>query len=324
MLIVGGGVQVCDFGLANIVGAARSTAAAMGTIAYVAPEALEGKPSGSTDQYCLAVSYYEMRTGALPYLQETASAVMKAVVDGKLDFSKVPDAEKVVLLRATAKSPGNRFPSAVFMVAELRKATAGGPGDPIPSATAVIAEPGEATAESPNDPFPSATARVAPPPKATVALGKTWANVAAPGRGRLSPAKALKWSAAAILLGAVTWGVVLVVQNRDGAKDSRPPVPHAKAPDPWVEKVWPQLSPLAESGKYKEAFEMVAVLGANAPGGDSRELLEEKLLDSVKGEYGKTVDQLGEGSLLVGADQWSRLRRAVLAAWAKQNPGAPG
>jgi len=122
ILIVGGAVQVCDFGLAHIVGAARSTAAAMGTIAYVAPELLEGKPSPATDQYCLAISYFELRTGALPYDQETASAVMKAVLDGALNFSKLPEAEQAVVRKATSKNPSDRFPSALEMVAALRQA----------------------------------------------------------------------------------------------------------------------------------------------------------------------------------------------------------
>ena len=122
ILIVGGAVQVCDFGLAHIVGAARSTAAAMGTIAYVAPELLEGKPSPATDQYCLAISYFELRTGALPYDQETASGVMKAVLDGALNLSKLPEAEQAVVRKATAKNPGDRFPSAMGMVTALRQA----------------------------------------------------------------------------------------------------------------------------------------------------------------------------------------------------------
>ncbi|MGQ9575818.1 MAG: tetratricopeptide repeat protein [Thermoguttaceae bacterium] len=126
LLIVGGAVQVCDFGLAHIVGAARTTAAAMGTIAYVAPELLEGKPSPATDQYCLAVSYYELRTGALPYDQETSGAVMKAVLDGALNFSRVPEAEQAVLRKATARDPADRYRSASEMVAALREAALGG------------------------------------------------------------------------------------------------------------------------------------------------------------------------------------------------------
>ncbi len=82
----------------------------MGTIAYVAPELLEGKPSGTTDQYCLAISYYELRTGLLPYLQETASAVMKAVIEGDLDFSKVPEAEQAVLRHRHGQGPRRAVP----------------------------------------------------------------------------------------------------------------------------------------------------------------------------------------------------------------------
>ncbi len=122
ILIVGGAVQVCDFGLAHIVGAARSTAAAMGTIAYVAPELLEGKPSPATDQYCLAITYFELRTGSLPYDKETAGAVMKAVLDGALNFSKLPEGERAVIRKAASKNPSDRFPSALEMVAALREA----------------------------------------------------------------------------------------------------------------------------------------------------------------------------------------------------------
>src|SRR5262249_16919680 len=69
ILIVGGAAQVCDFGLARVLGDVRVTQAQW-TAAYVAPEVVAdqaGKPSKSTDQYCLAITYIELRTGALPF-----------------------------------------------------------------------------------------------------------------------------------------------------------------------------------------------------------------------------------------------------------------
>src|SRR5262245_55469455 len=64
ILIVGGSVQVCDFGLARVLDAdARTTSEAAGSYAYIAPELIDGaRPSRTTDQYSLAISYFELRT----------------------------------------------------------------------------------------------------------------------------------------------------------------------------------------------------------------------------------------------------------------------
>jgi tetratricopeptide (TPR) repeat protein len=122
LMIVGGGVQVCDFGLARMMGADRTTTAAA-TLAYAAPECLvEGRPSATTDQYSLAVTYYELRTGVLPYRDETLAAVMDAKRLGQLDFSKVGSGEQAVLRRATCQNPTDRFPSCLEMVAALKRA----------------------------------------------------------------------------------------------------------------------------------------------------------------------------------------------------------
>src|SRR5262249_2747321 len=56
ILIVGGGAQVCDFGLAREMGASRSTSPSV-SIAYTPPELLDGRSSLGTDQYSLAVTF---------------------------------------------------------------------------------------------------------------------------------------------------------------------------------------------------------------------------------------------------------------------------
>lgn len=123
IMIVGDAVQLCDFGLARSLTDVRSTSVA-GSIAYGAPELFwENKPSEATDQYSLAISYYELRTGQLPFGPEMAHLeVMQAHRDGNLDFSYVADAEREVLLRATAPSPAGRFARTIDMVRSLRKA----------------------------------------------------------------------------------------------------------------------------------------------------------------------------------------------------------
>jgi serine/threonine protein kinase/tetratricopeptide (TPR) repeat protein len=126
LMVVGGATQICDFGLSRVMGAVRSTMAAAGTVAYAAPECLiDGKPSPSTDQYSLAITYFELRMGTLPYGSETFAGVTEAVIKGKLDLSKLPDTEQAVVRRATSREPQKRYSSAVVMVQALRAAVSG-------------------------------------------------------------------------------------------------------------------------------------------------------------------------------------------------------
>jgi tetratricopeptide (TPR) repeat protein len=127
LMIVGGAVQVCDFGLARMMGVDRVTTGAA-SLAYAAPELLDSnKVSSSTDQYSLAITYFELRTAKLPYRDDTIAAVLDAKQDGTLDFSACTPAEQEVLGRATSRDPGQRFPSTTEMVKALRRATAIGP-----------------------------------------------------------------------------------------------------------------------------------------------------------------------------------------------------
>ncbi len=124
LLIVGNAAQVCDFGLARVLGdqVRASTAGAL-TPAYVAPEMIDNKPCRQTDQYSLAITYYELRTGELPFSASDPSAAMHAHQSGNLDFSSVPPPEQRVLRRATALDPSHRYPTTVEMVQDLRKAS---------------------------------------------------------------------------------------------------------------------------------------------------------------------------------------------------------
>jgi tetratricopeptide (TPR) repeat protein len=127
LMIVGGSAQVCDFGLARMMGSNRATTAA-GSIAYAAPETLiENKPCFSTDQYSLAVTYFELKTGKLPYEDDSLAAVLDAKRNATLDFSALPDAERAVLQRATLRNPDERYASCRELTAALREAAFGAP-----------------------------------------------------------------------------------------------------------------------------------------------------------------------------------------------------
>jgi serine/threonine protein kinase len=118
LLIVSNEIQVCDYGLARALTAdARKTQAA-GTPAYMAPELIAGKPSVGTDQYSLAITYYELRTGKLPFEEALA---FHAHITGQLDFSLMSAGEQEILRRATAARPDQRFPHTLEMVRALRE-----------------------------------------------------------------------------------------------------------------------------------------------------------------------------------------------------------
>lgn len=132
ILLVGDGVQVCDFGLARFTVAdanelTKSVNRGGGfSPAYAAPEVLRGeKPNSFTDQYSLAISYYELRTGSLPFpasfnRQEVTDAHLKA----RLDFRLIDNEdETAVLRRATSLVPTDRYPSCWEFVQNLQMAT---------------------------------------------------------------------------------------------------------------------------------------------------------------------------------------------------------
>jgi serine/threonine protein kinase len=142
VLIVGDAAQVCDFGLARVLTDNRQTSLA-GSPIYMAPEMFaQTTPSAAGDQYSLAITYYELRTGQLPMPDEAAAnwmEVWKIHSEGRLDLSLLEAAERSAIARATSVNPAERFASCCELVAALREAieyrppppaiVAGGPVD---------------------------------------------------------------------------------------------------------------------------------------------------------------------------------------------------
>ena len=121
VMIISGEGQVSDFDLAHTLIDLRATTTKAGTLAYMAPEVCsDGVPSPSSDQYALAVTYYEMRTGKLPYSKETVSVVIQEKVTGRLDLNLLPKAERKVIRRAVSVHPTARYGSCGEMIKELR------------------------------------------------------------------------------------------------------------------------------------------------------------------------------------------------------------
>lgn len=97
------------------------------TFAYMAPECWNGQASPESDQYGLAVMTYELLTGRQPF-QGNAEYVMKLLhttMQPQPPTSLNPSLPlplNSVLLRALAKTPGERFASLALFAATLQRA----------------------------------------------------------------------------------------------------------------------------------------------------------------------------------------------------------
>jgi serine/threonine protein kinase len=126
--LLGSSAVLIDFGLLqNVKSDAEATPG--GSPAYMAPERIRGEPPTATsDQYSLAISYYESRTGRLPFHNCSHAAIQRAHLRGNLDLQRLPAAEQRVIRKATSLDPAERFSSTVEFVQALsagyRKAAA--------------------------------------------------------------------------------------------------------------------------------------------------------------------------------------------------------
>lgn len=128
LLIAGGEVQVCDVSVAHTVGLRRQLATAMSThlysYAYAAPELMAGKPTLTSDQYSLAMTFVKLRTGALPFQEKNPLKLALLYHRGelKLDLSRLGMYEREVVRKATSLDPSKRWRSCLEMSQELRRA----------------------------------------------------------------------------------------------------------------------------------------------------------------------------------------------------------
>jgi serine/threonine protein kinase len=118
-----------DFGLAKVAQAARLTRTGtwVGTIEYIAPEQLMGKPVGPpADVYGLAALAYEALAGRPPFVRQDAAQLIRAHLEEepRPPSSLRPSLAFVdgVLARGLAKRPEDRFGSAGGMVRALGEA----------------------------------------------------------------------------------------------------------------------------------------------------------------------------------------------------------
>ncbi|MHC5018611.1 MAG: protein kinase domain-containing protein [Planctomycetota bacterium] len=134
-----GEVYVTDFGLARLQDVhgdlTRITTSDLlvGTPAYMAPEQIHGESlDGRADVYALGATLYEAITGQTPFPGHSILSVLTKVVQEPpaLPSSLMPGISadlEAITLRAMAKAPVDRYPTAVLFAEELEAFAAGKP-----------------------------------------------------------------------------------------------------------------------------------------------------------------------------------------------------
>lgn len=137
-------VMLLDFGIAADTETApeqRLTRAGffVGTLMYVAPEALSGELVGpAADQYSIATIAYFLLTGTLPYSGKSPRDLFSQLLTqpptplnaARPSLHSAPAVERTIM-RALSRAPGDRFPTVGDFSAELRGAAL----HPVPEST---------------------------------------------------------------------------------------------------------------------------------------------------------------------------------------------
>ncbi len=120
-------VLLSDFGLAVIVQSSRDRLQTVaGTVTYMAPEQLQGRPSPASDQYALAAVIYEWLSGERlfsgSFIEVATQHVLVPPPSLRSKLPAIPPAVDQVIQKALAKSPEQRFPSVVEFASAFEQA----------------------------------------------------------------------------------------------------------------------------------------------------------------------------------------------------------
>lgn len=128
LLICGNKLKLADFGLATPLSVTFSPGPRAGTLDYAAPEIFQGQLSDRSDQFALAVTYFQLRTGRFPF-PEPPPRFTRSYLRPEPDLSPLLPPERLVLQRGLAASSQDRWPSCRAMIDRLTALFARPTGD---------------------------------------------------------------------------------------------------------------------------------------------------------------------------------------------------
>ncbi|MEU8347971.1 Serine/threonine protein kinase, partial [Actinomadura meyerae] len=130
MLLPGGQVKICDFGIARMQGATAGlsvTGVRMGTFAYMAPEQAAGRPlDGRADLYAFGCTLFHMLTGRYVFPGEDLQAIVAQHLARPAPSPRelrpdIPADLDALVLALLAKAPGDRPADAAAVARRLRR-----------------------------------------------------------------------------------------------------------------------------------------------------------------------------------------------------------
>jgi serine/threonine protein kinase/WD40 repeat protein len=134
-----GSPKLTDFGMAKLLeqhgGSMTRTGALVGTLAYMAPEQVEGRTRDldvRTDVYALGAILYELLTGTTPYGGQTDVEILRQVIAGEPTLPRklrpdVPRDLEAIALKCLAKNPSDRYGTASELADDLQRFIDGRP-----------------------------------------------------------------------------------------------------------------------------------------------------------------------------------------------------
>lgn len=145
-----GRIKILDFGVAKLqvpaeekgsienLSTVTKTGSVIGTVAYMSPEQLRGKPvDHRSDIFSFGAILYEILTGHRAFCGETQVDTMTAVLrekpaDVNLEKAAIPPAFQEVVRHCLEKEPENRFQSAKDLAFALQMLSGSSPGGEVP------------------------------------------------------------------------------------------------------------------------------------------------------------------------------------------------
>lgn len=119
-----GRAKLADFGIAQSAAKADDAGPSLGTLRYMSPEQLQGKPvDHRTDVFSLGIVLHELLTGEVPYASLEPPLLRRDIVAGSSTLShRMPPALREVCRKALSVDPQARQASAAQFAAEVRRA----------------------------------------------------------------------------------------------------------------------------------------------------------------------------------------------------------
>ena len=238
VMMVGGQPVVIDFGIAQAADSTRLTMTGMfmGTPGYLAPEVIEGRPSGpAADIHSWGATMAYAATGRPPFGTGSFEAIFYRIVNGQPDLSGMPAPLVPLVLAALARDPARRPHAAGLAesVAGLDPAALVPPVRPLRAAP--LDSPGQAPVRTAADASLAAAGQAAAGAANGLALPAAAAASGLPAAGAALPATA--GSAVPAVNGAAAataWPGTrpMAIRGRDDFADLLTPVAYGSAASP--------------------------------------------------------------------------------------------